>query len=377
MHDTTHILRRRRRAASGVVVFLILTLGACGPREVHPGSDRPVELRLLRVSGKEGEEFDDEQVGILLAETQRFAREWMGIQLTWIDLGETDVESFFRRNYPIVFPENRTADPYVLDIIEPNPVHNAKLAEALARGAEGISESELRERAAVVLAERELQPTASRQELLRVIAAFHLRTLSVLAQLLSPTNGEKPLLDPALPFHQYVYWSAAIERVRRFDLILTSQILASAETIDPSIHASLRGGVTPGFVERSNGIYGGTVVVSSYPFLGDELPLRQLRGGTSFGPEEAPRLAGAYATLELARLLLHAGFELDEERCLMNPPVALRFREWYERVETPPPGRNCVLEPGAPLREVFLGNRPWWERTKNTVLRVLDRLAGK
>jgi len=196
-----------------------------------------------------------------------------------------------------------------------------------------------------------------------------------LASLPAPGDSGRKLLDPNLPFHQYVYWDAAIERVRRFDFILTNQILASAESVDASIHTSLRGGITTGFTERSHGLYGGTIILSSYPVSGTDEPLRQMRGG-DYGTEEEARILGAYSAHEFGHLLRYWGHPFDHEACVMNPARSLRYREWYDAIEAKTAVPSC-REPHPPaIKSLFLKNRPWSERALDGSLRLWDRLTG-
>ncbi|MEW6776610.1 MAG: hypothetical protein AB1405_09980 [Bdellovibrionota bacterium] len=362
-----------RRALSAAL--LLLLAAACGPREAAPGSKQPVPVRFVRVVNPRLPAFDDHQVEIFLAEAQRFAQNQLGLTLQWIDLGAIPIEDFFRRYYPILFPENRMDDPFVVDILEPHPVHAPQLAQALLKNHTDNSFPSLRDFAVEALPAPWIEGIDDKESLFRLIAEFHLQELAELAALPSPSDPAVKLLDPNLPFHQYVYWDAAAERVRRFDLILTNQLLASAETIDASIHSSLRGGITTGFTERSRGIYGGTVVLSTYPVLGKEGPFVQMRGGF-YKDEEAARILGAYSAHEFGHLFLHRGHPYDHPACVMNPAKSLRYREWYAEIEQTGRHPSCTLPHEAPLRDLFLGHRPLGERTASTALRLWDRFTG-
>ena len=286
-----------------------------------------------------------------------------------------DIETFFRRYCPVVFPENRAEDPFVLEIIEPNPVHTNKLAAALAKNHQVDSLDSLREFASAVLPAAGFEGIDTKDAFFKVVAAHHLQKLSVLSRLPAAPGAAKRLLDPALPYHQYVYWDAAAERVRRFDFILTNQALASAESVDASIHSSLRGGVTTGFTERSHATYGGTVVLSTYPVLGEAGPIREMRGG-DYAPKDAARYLGAYSSHEFGHLLLHRGHPFDHPACVMNPAKALRYQEWYEEIETAPLKPSCRQPHDTPLTGLFLHGRPWWEQARDKTLRYWDRLRG-
>lgn len=358
-----------------VAAFLLAAGARCTPKEVPFESPEPVPIRVLRVTNAYLPEFTDRELEIFLAEAQRFALDQLHVRIRWIDLGEMSTDQFFREYFPVVFPEYRTEDPFVLNIIEPNPAHARKLALALAEGHQRDSLAELMAFASEILPPEQLEVVDSKGRLFDLVAKHHLEQLAVLAALEAPQAKGVPLLDNALPYHQYVYWDAAVREVRRYDLIITNQLLASAETIDAQIHASLRGGITTGFTERSNATYGGSIVLSSYPVLGEEPPLVEMRGG-SYTRDEAARYLGAYTSHELGHLLLHLDHPFDQPDCIMNPARLLRYREWYQDIERAPRKPGCAIPTDRPIREVFFGNRPLLGRIGNSILHAWDRLSG-
>ena len=365
-----------QRCASLCAAALVLALAAgCTPREIPFDSEEAVPIRVLRVTNPNLPEFTDRELEIFLAEAQRFALDQLHVRVRWIDLGEVTTESFFRDYFPVVFPEHRTDDPFVLNIIEPNPAHARKLSVALIEGHQSDSLSELMTFAGEILPSEQLEVVDSKGRLFDLVARHHLEMLAVLAGLKAPRQPGVPLLDEALPYHQYVYWDAAVRDVRRYDLIITNQILASAETIDAQIHASLRGGITTGFTERSNATYGGSIVLSTYPVLGEEEPLVEMRDG-SYTRDEAARYLGAYTSHELGHLLLHLAHPFDQPHCIMNPARLLRYREWYQSIERQQVKPGCAIPRDRPIRGIFFADRPLLARIGNNLLHAWDRLAG-
>ena len=163
-----------------------------------------------------------------------------------------------------------------------------------------------------------------------------------------PARDGQPLLG-ADRFNEYTYWLALGDSPMAFDVILTNQLIASAEREDNSVHSALRGGVSNGITTQSRHarfqLYS---VVSSFPFFDGSPATVRLRGGLTAEAEEASRQMGLLLAHELGHLLLHLGHPFANPACLQTPPVRLEFRKWHASLDAQkcPLGSSKANTPG-------------------------------
>ncbi len=132
--------------------------------------------------------------------------------------------------------------------------------------------------------------------------------------------------------NEYTWWLALGDTDMPYDLILTNQLIASAEWEGNSVHSALRGGLSNGITTQSHRsqfkVYS---VVSSFPFLDGSAQTRRLRGEEgqpNTPPDQSSRQMGLMVAHELGHLLLHLGHPFKNPHCVMTPPVRLEFRKW-------------------------------------------------
>jgi hypothetical protein len=139
-------------------------------------------------------------------------------------------------------------------------------------------------------------------------------------------------------FNEYTYWIAlgaspvwgpAGPGAMAVDVVLTNQLIASAEKQENSVHSALRGGVSNGITTQSLGArHGLYTVVSAYPFFDNCDQTRMLRGGAHADSPEAERQMGYLLAHELGHVLLHLGHPFGNAACVMTPPQRLEFAKW-------------------------------------------------
>ncbi len=149
----------------------------------------------------------------------------------------------------------------------------------------------------------------------------------------TPALDGQPLLGRDR-FNEYTYWHELGDSAMPYDVVITNQLIASAEWEDNSVHSAVRGGVSNGITTQSHGgrfrLYS---VLSSFPFLDAGVQTRQLRGGDLPSPEEANRYMGLLLAHELGHLLLHLGHPFNNPHCVMTPPERLEFRQWAQGLD--------------------------------------------
>jgi hypothetical protein len=171
-------------------------------------------------------------------------------------------------------------------------------------------------------------------------------TATLLARLDELKSQKLPHGDDLIdrsPNNEVLYWAFIGRLSFPYDVVVTNQLIASAEYLGSSVHTAIRGGITNGITTRNpSAPRGMTAIVSSYPLIGEDGVTRSLRGDESYSEADGARLAGLLLVHELGHLLFDLGHSYGRKACVMNPPELLRFREWGEQLSP----KDCpVMKP--------------------------------
>ncbi len=161
-------------------------------------------------------------------------------------------------------------------------------------------------------------------DLMGALAELQVQKLSQLKAIL--LEDGQPLLGGD-NLHQFMLWWFYLREQEDFDVIITNQLLASAETFHPEIHGAARGGVATGFAGPSYNRYGGAALVSLFPIISSLDFFESGRGG-NYSSEEVVESASAILLHELLHLLRHEKHQWSHPHCIMNPTPGFRYREW-------------------------------------------------
>jgi len=133
-----------------------------------------------------------------------------------------------------------------------------------------------------------------------------------------------------------------------YDLVITNQLVVSAEYYDADLSASLRGGVTTGATSYSSkGSLRAWSFLSTFPFIEpDSIP--KALGGVP-DRKQAIRIAGEYASHEIGHLLLHLSHPFGNRRCVMRAAQVLDYARWSRRLNAKrcKLGSSRAMTPGA------------------------------
>lgn len=144
---------------------------------------------------------------------------------------------------------------------------------------------------------------------------------------------EKPVLDSSV-FNQYILWDTLGYGDLPYDVVLTNQLVSSAEDNGMPVHTCLRGGVNGGNMNYSKqGMLGGYVFVSAYQVINNNDLLSLLRNDTDYTEQQIVDYMAATLTHELGHLLFHYGHPFNEVSCIMNPTPMLNYRQWYKQLD--------------------------------------------
>ncbi len=151
-------------------------------------------------------------------------------------------------------------------------------------------------------------------------------------------------------YHQIALWSVLGYGGIPFDIVITNQLVASAETFGFAPHAAMRGGLTNGFTGFSrSGTYGAFAMVSTFPFANDLGDLRDLGPDRVFDPLNTAEFTALILAHEIGHLLLHLGHPWTNASCAMFAVLPGRMGE-YKRTVSPegcPLGSEPAMTPGA------------------------------
>ena len=164
-----------------------------------------------------------------------------------------------------------------------------------------------------------------------------------------PANDKRSIIDETV-FNEWTFWDTLAHGALPYDIVLTNQLVASAEYYGMDVHSALRGGISVGTTSYSrDGPLHTYAFLSTFPFSNDYPPIIQLRGGGRYADDEAARLAGAYLAHEIGHVLLHLGHPFNQSACVMNPAQLLDFRSWRKNLDADscPLGASAEMEPGA------------------------------
>ncbi|MDP7345089.1 MAG: hypothetical protein QF767_17395, partial [Alphaproteobacteria bacterium] len=164
-----------------------------------------------------------------------------------------------------------------------------------------------------------------------------------------PAKDKRAVIDDSV-FNEWTLWDTLAHGALPYDIVLTNQLVASAEYYGMDVHSALRGGISVGTTSYSrDGPFHTYAFLSTFPFANDYVPILKLRGGKRYGEEEAARLAGAYLAHEIGHVLLHLGHPFNQSACVMNPAQLLDFRTWRDNLDAVhcPLGSSAEMVPGA------------------------------
>lgn len=149
---------------------------------------------------------------------------------------------------------------------------------------------------------------------------------------LKATDG-KPVLDDT-PRNEWILWDTLGYGELPYDLVITNQLVASAEYTAVEVHTAIRGGLTTGTTTFSRGSpYSSFVFWSTFPFTDTSAMSHALRGNEDYSATQAAELSGAYLAHEVGHLLFKLGHPFSHQACVMNPASMLQYRNWYQQLD--------------------------------------------
>lgn len=146
-------------------------------------------------------------------------------------------------------------------------------------------------------------------------------------------EDSKSVLDGS-PYNEWVWWDSLGYSELPYEIVISNQLVASAEKYAMDVHSSIRGGVTAGTTTyNKNSALSSYVYIMVYPMLNDSQLLTRLRQDETYSDEQIVNYSAALLTHEIGHLLLHLGHPFGQNGCIMSPTVMLNYRDWYDNLD--------------------------------------------
>jgi hypothetical protein len=304
---------------------LLLAVSACAHRAPpHPGET--VALRVAYVVNPNLPGMSAGQIAALLAEARKGVVENFGVNVEFTEPEEQSLEVLFDR----VTPRQRSDWSGLSYDFRGGKGDRTRLVRgyAAALRSDDSSLDDLIAYAQPYL----LAPVPERtyQGLAEAVTATLVARLDRLASQKLPDG--RALIDDSRD-NEVLYWAFIGKLSFPYDVVITNQLIASAEYIGSSIHTAIRGGITNGITTGNpSSPRGATAIVSVYPLIGEDAATRGLRGDESYSEADAAEFAGLLLVHEIGHQLFDFGHPYGKTACVMNPPDLLRFREWARQL---------------------------------------------
>ena len=336
-------------------LFVILFLSACEPDK--PATEvawktvtlpslppKGITLRVAHVINPRFSTLSEAQLQKVLAQARRLVREHFGLALAFDVTDAPDIQTFFDYLPAVVKAQRKT------DIVDIRFISTAVKQKMQASIYQTLLNYRGREQQVMDYARPYLVHPPEKNSVESLAAALR----DTLIQRLQYWQSEKaadglPVLDGSM-YNEWVWWDSMGYGDMPYDIVVTNQLVASAELYGMDVHSSLRGGITAGTTTYSKrGKTGAYAFVMLYPMLNDNAMLAKLRDDASYSEEQIVRYAAALLTHEIGHLLLHLGHPFGNAHCIMSPTPLLKYRQWYEGLDAAQCklGSEAAMTPGA------------------------------
>ncbi len=317
-----------------MLLCCLLLLAGCGSTgawrhtgivAIQPGAT--VNLRVAHAVNERLPRMTPEQLDILLAATRRTALEHFGVHLEFSAVTETSVDALLA----LIPPQVRQARMSEIYDFKSGPGDRKRLADGILRT---LHERNTKLADALAYARPYLPGTASPRSLTELSAVLADVLLARLEgwRALQAADG-MPVLDDT-PRNEWIFWDTLGYGELPFDLVITNQLVASAEYTAVEVHTAIRGGLTTGTTTFSRSSpYGSFVFWSTFPFTDTSAQSHALRGDEDYSATQAAELSGAYLAHEIGHLLFKFGHPFGHRACVMNPASLLHYRAWQQQLD--------------------------------------------
>jgi hypothetical protein len=314
----------------GLCALAMLLAGCTEPAEPEikevpvPALAEETTLRVVHAVNSRLPRFDEDQIATLLTEASRIAREHLGVRVRFSSGGEIGIDKLFN-TIPNRFWQIAHASTYDFRSGRGDSERLARaFGDALAKTGDPVEDLVAFD-SARLKAFGEKGYAAIGRELARIQLEGLFRWSKTLA-----SDGQ-PVISSD-PYNQFMFWVAIGQSSAPYDIVITNQLVASAED-GVDVHSALRGGMSQGLTTYNRGsALGSYAFVSTFATTANDPWVLELRGGESYSKGEMATLLAYVLAHEIGHQLRHFGHPFGRTECVMNPTYQLRLRRWVQNL---------------------------------------------
>ncbi|NOQ87771.1 MAG: hypothetical protein GQ550_02515 [Gammaproteobacteria bacterium] len=317
-------------------------------------SHQPVRLNVANVVNPRFKQLSDMQIKKILLRSQQMVKQYFNIEIKFSDVETLSIKDVFNHLDSQVIA-NRKGEIVNIDLIDKQA--REAMQQALFKTLANYlgNKQNIIDYAQPYL----LQPDIKQKDFIDLSYALVDTLVSRLEywKTQKASDGE-PVFD-SNGYHEWVWWDSLGYSDLPYDILITNQLVASAEYYAMDVHSSIRGGITAGTTTyNKNTALNAYAYIMVYPMLNDSALLTKLRQDETYTDDQIINYSAALLTHELGHLLLHLGHPFGNKSCIMSPTVMLNYRDWYENLDAEQcaVGSSNEMKPGAAS---IIYNRNW------------------
>ena len=308
-------------------------------------ANKKISLKVASVVNARFKPLSDVQIKKILLLTQQMVKRHFNIAVEFSDVETLNIKDVFSRLDPQVLRERRAE---IVDINFIDDKAREKMQQALFAT---LSNYVADKQGVIDYAQPYLiHPEIKQKDFIGLSYAL-VDTLIARLKYWNNQNAAdgKPVLGSDM-YHEWVWWDSLGYSDLSYDILITNQLVASAEYYALDVHSSLRGGITAGTTTyNKNTAFKSYAYIMVYPMLNDSDLLTILRQDKTYNDEQIINYSAALLTHELGHLLLHLGHPFGNKHCIMSPTSMLNYRDWYNNLDAGQcaVGSSKEMTPGA------------------------------
>ncbi len=357
------------RLAAILLCFILLALSACTWQQSGQESQwqsvplpdlgiQPLTLNVGHVINPRFKSLDPQQLQKILHRSREMVNEFFQLDVHFKLQDSMSVEQFFRYLDAGVVAKKK-ADIVDLSSVDGSEVRRAEVRERMVASiAKTLENYRTNEQQVIAYAKPYLVHDLNNNDFTALAEALADTLLKRLAYWRTATAPDGQIILDSSPYSEWVWWDNMGYGEMPYDVVITNQLVASAEQYGMDVHSSLRGGITAGTTTYSqHSQFSAYAYITVYPMLNDNDMLAKLRDDVHYTDAQIIDYAAALLTHEVGHLLLHLGHPFGHSACIMSPTPLLKYRSWYQSLDASvcKPGSNPEMTPGVAKLEYELG----------------------
>lgn len=287
-----------------------------------------IELSVAIASNSRFPQLPDSSIQMLLARTREMVQQHFGISVVFTDPRNISINQLFNGLSP---PLKQKRKDEIIDIHALDDSTREHMRQSIY---ETLGNYSADRQKVIDYAKPYLDAPLEKESFLQLSEALAVTLENRLKYWyqLKAADG-RPVLD-GTPYNEWVWWDSLGYTDMAYDVIITNQLVASAELYAMDVHSTLRGGITAGTTSYSkHATLNAYSWMTLYPLLNDAGLLAGLRNDETYSDEQIIDYGATLLTHELGHLLLHLGHPFGNSQCIMSPMPLLKFREWHDGLD--------------------------------------------